>query len=210
MTDTLVLIGGGGHCKACIDVIESAGLGIAGILDKEGKGKNVLGYPVIGSDEQLKELKDAGHSFLITVGQIKNPELRVRLYRELKTLGASLVTIVAPSAHVSRHAVIGEGSIIMHHAVVNAAARVGVNSIINNKALVEHDCVIGDHCHISTAAVINGGCTLGNGVFVGSNAVLVQGVHIANDVVIGAGSVVVKNIDQPGIYAGQPARSIKE
>jgi sugar O-acyltransferase (sialic acid O-acetyltransferase NeuD family) len=210
MTDSLILIGGGGHCRACIDVIESAGITIAGILDKEGKGKNVLGYPVIGSDDQLKKLKEEGHSFIITVGQIKTAELRIRLYRELKALGASLVTIIAPSAHISRHAMIGEGSIIMHQAVVNAAARVGVNSIVNNKALIEHDCLIGDHCHISTAAVINGGCTLGNGVFIGSNAVLVQGVQIANEVVIGAGSVVVKNIEYPGIYAGQPARSIKE
>ena len=54
----IVLIGGGGHCKSVIDVIEQEGkFKIIGIVDKpEFLGNKVLGYSIIGSDDNLKEL----------------------------------------------------------------------------------------------------------------------------------------------------------
>ena len=48
MKKPLILVGGGGHCKSVIDVAESAGYTILGILDKpEEIGKHVFGYEVI-------------------------------------------------------------------------------------------------------------------------------------------------------------------
>ena len=48
--NSIILIGGGGHCKSCIDVIESEGkYAIAGILDSiKRPGELVLGYHVLG------------------------------------------------------------------------------------------------------------------------------------------------------------------
>ena len=48
---------------------------------------------------------------------------------------------------------------------------------------------------------------IGNNVLIGSNATILP-VEICDDVVIGAGSVVTKNIIDPGIYAGNPAKKI--
>ncbi len=72
MNNELILIGGGGHCKSCIDVIEQSGqYKIAGILDKrENIGQTVLGYEIIGEDEQIESLAKKGFIFLITLGQI--------------------------------------------------------------------------------------------------------------------------------------------
>ena len=55
MKDKLILIGGGGHCHACIDVIESTStFEIIGIIDTKDKiGQSVLGYPIIGKDSDL-------------------------------------------------------------------------------------------------------------------------------------------------------------
>lgn len=50
--------------------------------------------------------------------------------------------------------------------------------------------------------------TIGSHVSIGSNSTLLP-VMICDHVVIGAGSVVTKNIHEPGIYAGNPARKIK-
>lgn len=208
MINKLLLIGGGGHCKACIDVIESTSFEIAGVVDKK-KGK-VLNYEVIGNDDDLENMIKEGRSFLITVGQIKSSAPRIHLFEKIKQLNGKLATVVASSATVSKYCTIGEGTIIMHQALVNSATKIGSNCIINSKALVEHDCTIGDHTHISTAAVINGDCVIGSRVFIGSNSVIAQGMHIADDVVIGAGSVVVKNITQPGMFAGNPAKKIGE
>jgi sugar O-acyltransferase (sialic acid O-acetyltransferase NeuD family) len=204
----LILVGGGGHCRSCIDVIESEGKHpIVGIIDvAESVGTQVLGYPVIGSDAAIPSLVDAGNRFLITLGQIKSAAKRIRLFELLGSLGADLVRVVSPTAHVSRHASIGNGTIVMHHAIVNAGAKVGANCILNTKALIEHDALVGDHCHVSTAAVINGGARVGARTFVGSASTVFNQVSVGNDCVIGAGSVVSKDVEGPGTFTGNPLR----
>lgn len=191
MTMSLILIGGGGHCKACIDVIEQTEqYEIAGILDKaENVGKTLLGYKIIGEDDQIEKLVKEGYSFLITVGQIRTPEIRSSIFERLEMNQARIATIVSPYAYVSRHAKIAKGTIVMHQAVINACASIGKNCIINTKALIEHDAVIEQHCHISTGAIVNGGTIVKQGGFFGSNSVSRESVSTLENAFIKAGSV---------------------
>jgi sugar O-acyltransferase (sialic acid O-acetyltransferase NeuD family) len=194
MKEKIILIGGGGHCGACIDVIEQEGrFTIAGIVDvPEKKQNNVLGYPVIGSDADLAELIKTFSNVLITLGQIKSPTRRIELFNDLKQMGAHFPMIQAPLAYVSPHAQVAEGTIVMHHALINAGAKVGRNCIINNKALIEHNAVIEDHCHISTGAVVNGGVKIGGGSFLGSGAVAAENTLIPSNSFIMANSLIPK------------------
>jgi sugar O-acyltransferase (sialic acid O-acetyltransferase NeuD family) len=211
MAKKLILIGGGGHCKSCIDVIEQSGeFEITGVLDQEHLiGQSILGYPFVGSDSNILEYIKLGYSFLITVGQIKSAEIRKKLYKQLVDGNADIATIISPFAYVSKHAGIGPGTIIMHNATLNAGARIGVNSILNTGCNIEHDVLIGNHVHISTLAAINGSCEIGNEVFIGSNATLSNQVKIFKNVVIGAGAVVIKDIEESGIYVGNPAKKVE-
>ena len=188
----IVLIGGGGHCKAVIDVIEQEGLfNIVGIIDKpELLGKNVLGYPIIGNDSELNILVKRCKNTLITIGQIRSPLPRINLFDTVLKLGFTLPSIVSPRAYISQHAYIGIGSIIMHDAVVNAGAIIGDNCIINTKSIVEHGSNIGNHCHISTNAVINGDVVVGNGSFIGSGAISKESIRIGDNYFAKAGSVI--------------------
>lgn len=205
----LVLIGGGGHCKSVIDVAESAGFSIIGILDRpEEVGKTVLGYEVIGTDEDLVKFVDKAE-FLITVGQIKSPQKRIDLFEMVKRCGGKLATIISPTSYVSKYATIGEGTIIMHKALLNADVVVGKNTIINTMANVGHDVKVGDHCHISTGVMLCGNSKVGNSVFIGSQSVVNQGIEIDCGV-IGSLSVVNKNIKENGIYAGSPVRLVRQ
>ena len=167
----ILLVGGGGHCKSVIDVIEQEGnYKIAGIIDKkELMGQYVLGYKVIACDDDLKELFQKYKYALVTVGQIKSNSLRVKLFNILKEIGYQLPIIISPLAYVSKHAKIEEGTVVHHHALVNVNANIGQNCIINSKALVEHDVKIESHCHISTATVLNGGVVVKRNSFIGSN-----------------------------------------
>ena len=200
----LILIGGGGHCKSVIDVAESDGYNIKGILDlPEVVGKTVLNYPVLGTDEQMADyVNDA--FFIITVGHIKDASLRIKLHHKIKSVGGKLATIIASSAYVSKYAKIGEGTVIMHNALINADAKIGQGCIINTFANIEHDAEIGNFCHISTGAMINGNCKVGNETFIGSQSVLSNGVEITSGCLIGAGSFVRKNITKKGVYSGNP------
>ena len=198
MKEKIILIGGGGHCKSCIDVIEQQGkYQIAGIVDVSEKlHQKVLGYEIIATDDDLPQLAHEYENFLITLGQIKSPEKRIRIFQTLKESGAKLPVIISPLAYVSKHAEIGDGTIIMHQALINAGAKIGKNCIVNTKVLIEHDAIIGDHCHIATGAIINGGVRVGSGTFFGSNAVCKEYIEIGENAVIGCGTKIIKNIPQ--------------
>ena len=196
MKPRIVLIGGGGHCKSCIDVIElETKHTIVGIVDiKEKLRQSVIGHKIFATDNDLPDLVKEYQYFLITLGQIESPEKRISLFRNLKDLGGKLPVIISPFAYVSKHAEIGDGTIIMHHALINAGAKIGSNCIINNKALIEHDAIVGDHCHIATGAVINGGVKVGRGTFLGSNAVCKEYIEIGANAVIGCGEKIINDI----------------
>lgn len=187
----LVLVGGGGHCKACIDVIEATGKwDILGILDlAERVGEQVLGYRIIGTDDRIPQFAADGVWFLVCIGQIKTAGPRRRAYERVKSENGKFATIISPFAYVSPSAVVGDGTIIMHQALVNASATIGDNVIINTFALIEHDAVVGSHCHVSTAAVVNGNAAVGDGSFVGSNAVLIQGASVPDNDFVPAGTL---------------------
>lgn len=188
----IILLGGGGHCRSVIDVIEKESIfKIAGIIDKtEYLGTKVLGYRVIGNDNDLTSLKKKFNYALITVGHVKSPSLRIRLFNLAKKIGFLFPSIVSPNAYLSKYSKIGEGTIVMHHAIINANSNIGKNCIINSKALIEHDCWISDNCHISTNATINGGVKIGPKTFIGSNAITKDNINIKEKSFIKAGSLV--------------------
>jgi len=205
----LILIGGGGHCKSVIEVAESAGYSILGVLDMpEDVGKQILSTKVISTDDDIPAFVDKAE-FVITVGYIKNPATRVRLFNQVKDVGGKQATIIASTAYVSKYATIGEGTVVLHHAFVNAGARVSENVIVNSCANIEHDVVIGAHTHVSTGAMVNGEVHIGERCFIGSQAVIANNIHICDDVIIGAGSVILKDIIEPGTYVGNPAVRVK-
>ena len=188
----IILIGGGGHCKSVIDVIEQEGkFQIIGIVDKpELLGVKVLGYPVIGNDSDLVDLSKKYRYALVTVGQIKSSSLRVKLFKLAVKIGLTMPNVISPRAYVSKHAMIGQGTVIMHDALVNANAKIGENCIINSKALIEHDAIIEDFCHIATNTVINGAAIVRQGSFLGSGVITKQGVKVEKNSFIKAGSLV--------------------
>ena len=193
--EPIVLVGAGGHAAACIDVIEQhRGFRVVGLIGTAAElGTRVLGYPVLGSDEQLAELATRFHTALVAVGHIRTPAPRVRLFDALVELGYALPVIVSPRAYVSPHASVGTGTIVMHGAVVNASARVGRNCILNSMSLIEHDAVIGDHCHVATGAAVNGGAAVGAKTFVGSQSSIREKVQIGEGCVIGMGCRVLRD-----------------
>lgn len=188
--ENIILIGGGGHCKSIIDVIEQENkYKIMGIIDREKNiGNFVLGYEIIGCDDDLSTLFKTCKNAIVSVGHIDSNQLRVTLFQKLKTIGYNLPIIISPLAYVSKHATLQEGTIVMHNALINADTSIGANCIVNTNALIEHDCTIEANCHIATAAVVNGGVIISSNTFFGSNATSKE--YIQCEGFIKAGSVV--------------------
>ena len=204
----IVLVGGGGHCKSVIEAAESSGREIRGIIDlPKFLGDDCLGYRVIGTDSDIPLYVD-DCEFIVTLGFITDPEHRIQLHKLIENAGGKLATVIASTANVSRHARVGEGSVVLHNASINAGATIGTGCIINTGAVIEHDVSIGDYCHVSTGAMVNGDCSIGNATFIGSGAVIANGISITDNVIVGAGAVVHSNITDKGTYVGVPARKV--
>lgn len=201
---SVILIGAGGHARACIDVIEQQGkYKISGLVGVQSElHAEHLGYSVIGTDDNLQDLAKIYQYACIAVGQIHSPDSRIRLYQQAVRLGFQLPTIIAPSAYVSRHACIGAGTIVMHGVIVNAGARVGDNCIINTRALIEHDVIVENHCHISTGAILNGNVEIGTECFVGSGSIVKEGVSFGKGCVVGMSLSVRHNLADHARFVG--------
>ncbi|QCP53488.1 acetyltransferase [Trinickia violacea] len=204
----ILLVGGGGHCKAVIDVIESTqAWRIAGIVERRGSAiSEVMGYEVVGVDDDLHRLRERCEFALVTCGQIKSPDIRIRLFHALKAARFTLPALVSARSHVARSATLGEGTVVMHAAHIGPDARIGANTIVNTRALIEHDAVVGNHCHVATTAVLNGGATIGDRSLIGSGAVCREGVVVGADCIVGMGTRVLKTLPDGALFIGAHAK----
>lgn len=194
----IVLLGTGGHAKSVVDTIIAEGkYEIAGFIDKENKEFDYLGYKIIGCDEDLPSIYNAGiHYACICIGFLGKGSIRQGLYTRLKKIGFEFPDIVDPTAALAKNVRIEEGVFIGKGAVVNSNAEIGRMAIVNTAAVIEHDCLIGDFTHVAVGSVICGAVKVGKGVFVGANTTVIQGIHIGAGAIIGAGSIIVKDVEE--------------
>ena len=210
---SIILVGGGGHCRSVIDTITtSSEYSILGIIDVEKNiGKEVLGIPIIGVDSDLAKFYQKGIlDAFITLGNIGSPQKRIELYIKLKEIGYSLPNIIDKSAIVSSSAELEEGVFVGKNAIVSVSANISTCSIINTGAIIEHDCKLGKFVHISPGAVLSGSVLVEKNTHIGSNATIINNVKIGENCMIGAGSVVTKDIKSNFKAYGNPCKVISE
>ncbi len=196
----LIIIGGGGHTRVLIDVLETLNAKIEGIITQDESliGSSVLGVPVIGLERDFKS--DPAKVLLVNgVGnraRTGDSGLKVReaATDRYKGLGFRFASVISPHAVLSRHTVLGEGVQVLHDAVVQPVAHVGAHTIINSSAVVEHDCRIGTYCHIAPGAVLCGNVIVGHHAHVGANSTIVQGLVIGDRDIVAAGVRVARNV----------------
>ena len=189
----LILIGAGGHSKSVIDVIENENKWkIDGLIGKNNEiGKKVLGYSVIGNDNELENYRKYYDHAFIAIGQIESSKLREKTAKKLKLLGYMTPNIISSFSLRSKNSFFGTGNFVGHGAIINSSATVRDYCIINS-ALLEHDVVVNSFCHISTGVLLNGAVEIGEGSFIGSGSIIRGGIKIPPHSVISTGSKIMK------------------
>ncbi|AZV93902.1 acetyltransferase [Bordetella sp. J329] len=203
----LAIFGSGGHGRVVADAAEASGLWHE-IVFYDAKWPDLQrsgAWPVVGSQQDL--LRDA-HVFDGVIVAIGNNQIRLQIQYALANAGAKIATVIHPAATLSRHTIVGVGTVIFAKAVVNIGASLGQACIINTGATIDHDCTLDDGVHVSPGANLAGATHVGRASWIGIGACTRQLINIGSDVVIGAGGVVVKDIPDNMIVAGNPVRQL--
>ena len=98
----------------------------------------------------------------------------------------------------------------MHRAVICVNVKIGRNCIINTLTDVDHEASIGDFTHLSAGVLIGGGARVGERCFCGMGTTVVHMITLGNDIIMGAGSLAIKDVNDPGVYCGHPAKYLRK
>ncbi len=204
----VVVIGAGGHAKVVVELIRAQGhYEVVGCTDHAPDRGNVVGAPILGSDNILPDLYAQGvrHCFIA----LGDNALRRRVAGRVIELGFELVNAISPRATVSPTVCLGRGVAVMAGAVINADATVGDLAIVNTRAAVDHDCQIGEAAHVAPRATLAGGVCVGPLAFVGAGATIIPGINVGESTVIGAGATVISNLGPNLVAVGVPAKPLQ-
>lgn len=202
--ERLAILGASGHGKVVADCAECVGWKeIVFFDDAWPKSETNGAWRIAGDTSTLLGELSKYDGVIVAIG---NNKVRLDKYAELVSRGASIASVIHPSAVVSKYVIIGSGSVVMPCAAINVDSRLGDCCIINTGAAVDHDCILGDGVHVSPGAHLAGGVSVDSGAWIGIGANIRQMIHIGKHSVVGAGAVVIHDIVEECTVTGVPAK----
>jgi sugar O-acyltransferase (sialic acid O-acetyltransferase NeuD family) len=207
MADGLIVIGSGGHAKVVVEaaLARTPGRKIVIVDDApDAASRSILGIPIAGDRSRLSSLDRM--PVIVAVGDNRS---RQQLLGWAREHGYEIESVVHPDAIVAASVKLAAGAFVSAGAIVIAEAVVGAGAIVNTGASIDHDCAIGNAAHIAPGVHLCGNVRIGARTLVGVGSAIRPGISVTDDVVIGAGSVVVGDIEEPGTFAGNPARRLR-
>jgi len=203
----LVILGAGGHAVVVAEAaqLEGAWDDICFIDDTYPDGSEIIGLPVIGDLSAMQELKNDRVEFIVAIG---NNYTRLEQHQKIASSGGHLVSVIHPSASVSRSAIVQPGTAVMAQTAINARTTIGVACIVNTGATIDHDCLIGSGVHISPGARLAGSVSVGDRAWIGLGASVTNNVSIGSAAIVGAAAAVLGDVPANQTVVGIPAREI--
>jgi sugar O-acyltransferase (sialic acid O-acetyltransferase NeuD family) len=153
----------------------------------------------------LSKFNPNEYEVVIAIGDpISRLEMVQKLPKETKYF-----TYIHPSVQIlDPNIEIGEGSVICAGSILTTNIKIGKHTHLNLQTTIGHDCEIGDYFTTAPGAKISGNCKIYDCVYIGTNASVKQKISIHSSSTIGMNAAVVKNIKEPGIYVGIPAKKL--
>jgi len=208
----IVLIGGGNQAHYTIDIIEKENkYNIVGIIDSVHKiGSLRFGYPILGRQENLKEIIEQYDVYggIISIGDNWS---RYYVYNQLKQIVPDFIYVNAihPSVVIGNTTVLGVGIVAMAGCIFNPKSIIGNFTFFATGAQVEHDNEICDFASISAGSITGGYVKLGKYSAITLGVTVVDRIEIGENTVIGAGSLVVKSVPSNVLAYGNPVKIIR-
>lgn len=200
------IIGGGGHARVIADTVGELYPDSKIFIYDDNIHTKTFGKMVYkGTLSDLELNCSKSEPLVCGIGNLQIREVIIKRFE-----GWNWVTIVHPTAYVSKTAFLGKGTVVMAYSVVQPEVTIGDHCIINTKASVDHDCKIGYNVHISPGSTLCGNVVIGNHTHIGAGTTILPCIKIGNNVIIGASSMVNKDIFDNSIAYGVPCKYVKD
>lgn len=217
----VIIFGAGPHAGVIADIfMNMKGYKLTRFLEKDDiydtsgvKTKQVtrnMSFPILPDREIFKNhFKSRSERLIVGIGY-NLISAREKVVKKLKSKNFLFCSAIHPKSIIADSALIGEGTAVMAGAIVNPFARIGNHAVINTGAVVDHDCAIGDNTFVQPGAHLAGSVRVGQNSIIGIGANIKDGIEIGSNVIIGGGAFVNKNVPDNTVYAGVPAKKLRD
>jgi sugar O-acyltransferase (sialic acid O-acetyltransferase NeuD family) len=213
----VLILGTGGNSIDILDTLQDVNALAAhpvyecrGFLDDNAAlwGTRIHGVPVLGPLASAPEQPECA-----LVNGIGAPSNFWQKEAILAKTGAPLerfLTLLHPSASVSRTATLGRGVVVFQHVVITSNVKIGHHVILLPNTVISHDDVIGDYTCIAGGVCVSGQVTIGRSCYLGTNSSVIGNVAIGDRCLIGMGSCVLRSLPPNSVVVGNPARLLRK
>lgn len=210
MDKDIYIVGAGTYGEAMCELAEILGYTINGFYDDDTskQGLSIMDYPVIGKFSSLTDDEISENRYIVAIG---NNDVRFRIMTRINGAKGITPTLIHPTATISPSSDIGNGVYIQANAYIWTKVRIGDFCIISPNVVIAHHSSIGQACLVSTLTGIGASITIENKVLIGMGSIIVTGISsIGENSIVGAGAVVLKDVEKNSVYAGVPAKKIRD
>lgn len=212
----LLIVGAGGFARetaAAVGAVNDAAPGtwkLLGFLDDDPAlwGTVRAGLSILGPTSDVHEW--SGALVVVCVGNPRDYAAREALVRRLALPPDRLATVIHPSASIGGESTVGAGSVLLAHVTLTAGVRVGDHVAVMPQVVLTHDVVVEDFATVASGVRLGGGVTVARGAYVGSGALVREFATVGAGSLVGMGSVVLNDVPAGEVWAGSPARRIRQ
>jgi sugar O-acyltransferase (sialic acid O-acetyltransferase NeuD family) len=205
MMRDLIILGLGAHGPEMAEIVDRVNAverrwNLLGFISPDGRkvGERVNGYPVLGRMDVLEDHPDA---CVVPHGEV--PErLEVPRHR--------LVSLIDPTAFVSRTAQVGVGCVLFPHCYVGLDARLHDFVMCLAGCVINHDNVIEERVFLASGVILAGYVHVEPDCFLGQGCNCKQYLTIGRGSLIGMGAVVTRRVEPNSVMVGNPARKLRD
>ncbi len=206
------IVGGNGFARECYLYLlwmseANPEIQFAGFLGHGGYGHTVDYLNL--QDFYLGEVSE--HKFNINEYAVIGagyPELRKKIYSELKNRGVNMFNLIAPYVYINPSVEIGEGNVFVAPFTPGPNVKIGNGNVFNGDVVIGHDAQIGDFNFLGGKTQVLGGAKIGNGNRIGTASVIFPNAEIGNNNKIAPISAVYKGCKDSCYMQGNPALKV--
>lgn len=210
MNTDIYIVGAGTYGEAMCELAEILGYTVKGFYDEDESKHSlrIMDYPVLGKFSSLKNDEIFGNNYIVAIG---NNAARYKIMMKINETGGITPTLIHPTATISPSAEIGKGVYIQANAYIWTKVKIEDFCIISPNVVIAHHSTVGKACLVSTLTGVGASIKIEDKVFIGMGCTIVTGMHVVGkNSIIGAGAVVLKDVDKNSVYAGVPAKKIRD